>query len=95
MKPDLDQFLPHIQDYDLSDQQKHEFLAEMWKIIEVFVDLGFGIEATQNVLFSNQMNPSQVDKDSLRFKFNDSAKQSKLVSPKATKPANHEGVRYE
>lgn len=95
MKPDLDQFLPHIQDSDMSDQQKREFLAEMWKVIEIFVDLGFGIEATQNVLFSNQMNPSQVDKDSLRFKFNDSAKQSKYEPPEEAKPANHKGVRYE
>jgi len=70
MKPDLDQYMTHLEEFNLSSNQKRELLIELWKVIEIFVDLGFGIEATQLVLLENQMNPSKQAKDSLRFEFN-------------------------
>lgn len=81
MKPDLDQFMPHIEDFELSDQQKREFLTEMWKIIEVFVDLGFGVEATQNILFAQQKNTGIKSSKSLRSKFNQKAKKPSKLTP--------------
>ncbi len=70
MKPNLDQYMTHLEEFNLSSNQKRELLIELWKVIEIFVDLGFGIEATQLVLLENQMNPSKQAKDSLRFEFN-------------------------
>lgn len=70
MKPDLDQYMTHLEEFNLSSNQKRELLIELWKVIEIFVDLGFGVEATQLVLLENQMNPSKQAEDSLRFEFN-------------------------
>jgi hypothetical protein len=39
-------------DDDLTDEQKHELLEIIWNIVVIFVDLGFGIEATQQALAS-------------------------------------------
>jgi len=70
MKQDLDQYMKYFEGLDLTPLQKIELLQELWKVIEIFVDLGFGVEATQYVLQMNQMNPSKQAKDSLRFEFN-------------------------
>lgn len=70
MKPDLDQYLQYFEGLDLTPRQKMELLQELWKVIEMFVDLGFGIEATQYVLQMNQMNPSKQAKDSVGFNHN-------------------------
>jgi hypothetical protein len=70
MKQDLDQYMQYFDGLDLTHLQKMELLQELWNVIEMFVDLGFGVEATQYVLELNQMNPSKQAKDSLRFKPN-------------------------
>ena len=95
MKPDLDQFLEYLDEYDLSVEQKQELLASLWMMIQVFVDLGFGVDATQNAIFAKQMNPSKDAKDSLRFKFNENAKQDKVESSKKVKPSDKKGVRHD
>ena len=95
MKPDLDQFLEYLDEYDLSVKQKQELLASLWMMVQVFVDLGFGVDATQNAIFAKQMNPSKDDKDSLRFKFNKNAKQDKVAPDTKAKPSDKKGVRYD
>ena len=37
---------------DMTDEQKRELLEIIWSIVVTFVDLGFGIEATQQALAS-------------------------------------------
>ena len=39
-------------DDDLTDEQKRELLEIIWNIVVTFVDLGFGVEATQQALAS-------------------------------------------
>lgn len=95
MKPDLDQYMKYLDEYELSEKQKQELLASLWMMVQVFVDLGFGVDATQNALFAKQMNPSKDDKDSLRFKFNENAKQDKVTPAQRGKPSDKKGVRYD
>lgn len=70
MKPDFEQYLQCFEGLDLTLHQKMELLQELWKVIEMFVDLGFGVEATQYVLQMNQMNPSKQAEDSVGFNHN-------------------------
>lgn len=39
----------YLEDADLSDDQKQEFLDVLWSIIVGFVDLGFGVHPLQQV----------------------------------------------
>jgi len=89
MKPDLDQYMQYFEGLDLTPLQKMELLVELWKVIEMFVDLGFGVEATQYVLQMNQMNPSKQAKDSVGFEHNQNLKTIKKKGDKRhEKPIN-------
>lgn len=39
-----------LEDSDLTDDEKREFIDTLWYIIRQFVDLGFGIESTQQAI---------------------------------------------
>lgn len=50
MKPDLDKYLPLIEHFDLSDDQKIELLNSIWQAMEGFSDSAFGDDPVQLVL---------------------------------------------
>jgi len=39
-----------LEDSDLTDDEKREFIDALWYIVCQFVDLGFGIESTQQAM---------------------------------------------
>jgi len=39
----------YLDESDLSDAEKHEFLETLWSIVVSFVDLGFGVHPLQQV----------------------------------------------
>ena len=47
---DWDRYGEMLEDADLTEVQKREFLETLWTIIVGFVDLGFGIHPVQQVL---------------------------------------------
>ncbi len=44
---DADYYQGFLDDADIPNDQKREFLETLWNIMVQFVDMGFGIEATQ------------------------------------------------
>lgn len=44
---DVGLYEKHLEDSDLSDAEKQEFLETLWNLVVVFVDLGFGIHPVQ------------------------------------------------
>jgi len=59
---DYDLYARYLEDSDLSDDQKREFIETLWSVIVSFVDLGFGIhplqQATSNSCGLNDKMPS-------------------------------------
>jgi hypothetical protein len=47
---DWDLYLAHLEESDLSEEQKREFIQTLWSIVVSFVDLGFGIHPLQQAL---------------------------------------------
>lgn len=47
---EADEFQRLIDDVNIPDEQKREFLKTLWNIVVTFVDLGFGMEATQQAM---------------------------------------------
>ncbi|WP_430436061.1 hypothetical protein [Oceanibaculum nanhaiense] len=46
---DYDLYAHYLEDSDLSEDQKREFLQALWNIIVAFVSLGFGVHPAQQV----------------------------------------------
>ncbi|MEM8786876.1 MAG: hypothetical protein AAGE76_01290 [Pseudomonadota bacterium] len=44
---DWQEFLPHLAESDLSEDQKRAFIETMWQIVLAFVDLGFEVGTPQ------------------------------------------------
>lgn len=42
---DWEEFAHHLEDSDLSDDQKREFIETLWSIVIAFVDLGFDVQS--------------------------------------------------
>ena len=68
MRPELEACLMHLDDIEISEQEKRELIKEVFKITQVFAQIGFGSEATQYALLAKQMNHGKKPKDSVRFK---------------------------
>ena len=54
---DIDTYQALLDDPELSEDQKREFIETIWSIVVQFVDMGFGIEATQLALNANEAPP--------------------------------------
>ncbi len=48
LEVDLERYQAYIDDNDLSDQQKAEFLNALWTVIVAFVDFGYGVHPVQS-----------------------------------------------
>jgi len=44
---DYDLYAQYLEDSDLSEDQKREFIETLWSVIVSFVDLGFGVHPLQ------------------------------------------------
>lgn len=47
---DYEKYEHYLEDTDLTDEQKQEFMKALWNIIVNFVDLGFGVHPVQQAL---------------------------------------------
>ena len=68
MKPELRDCIKDLDDLEISEHEKEMLMMEIWKVVQTFAQIGFGVEATQYAILSNQMNPRKNRKDSLRFR---------------------------
>ncbi len=42
-----DDFVHHIEDFDLNEDQQKELLQTLWNIMSTFVDIGWGVDTVQ------------------------------------------------
>ncbi len=48
LEVDVDRYQAYLDNSDLSDREKHDFLHALWSVIVAFVDLGYGIHPAQS-----------------------------------------------
>ena len=82
MRPDVEKYLAMMEDWNMPREQKVQFIHDLWRIMESFVDRAFGIHPVQ-----------QVTNKNLQPDLQDSAKHLDS-SYKHNKPPE-EGVRHE
>lgn len=47
LEVDLEQYQTYLDENDLSDDQKSDFVNALWTVIVAFVDLGYGVHPAQ------------------------------------------------
>ena len=50
MRPDYDKYIPMLDEYDMTHQQKIEYIDALWNVMQSFVDRAFGVHPTQQVM---------------------------------------------
>lgn len=81
---DVKKYQSWIDDSNLSDEQKEEFLQALWSIVVTFVELGFGVHPLQEVCGQESETFSQTPKeifDPVRSKGSDETEKAKESSP--------------
>lgn len=60
---DIKKYQSHVEDFDLTEEQKIELLQTLWTIMETFVDIGFGVDAVQLLFHYNETNSKKSVSD--------------------------------
>jgi hypothetical protein len=47
---DATKYMAHVEEFDMTDEQKVEFLRTLWSIMAAFVNLGFGVDSVLPLL---------------------------------------------
>lgn len=60
---DVNKYQAFLDESDLNDAEKEEFLEAVWSIVVTFVELGFGVHPLQEVCGQNSEISSERPKD--------------------------------
>ncbi len=60
LTPDLELFSKQLDDSDLTDAQKREFIEVLWSLVVSFVDLGLGIHPLQLVMANSCEQQAEI-----------------------------------
>ncbi|MEL6486142.1 MAG: hypothetical protein AAFQ13_03225 [Pseudomonadota bacterium] len=66
MGPDYDKYRPLLDDFNLADEQKDEFIDVMWALLDSFVARAHGTDAVQRVLEERQKVSGSSDSDEVK-----------------------------
>ncbi|MDT7043963.1 hypothetical protein [Candidatus Nitronereus thalassa] len=47
MKPDIEKYMPYLDEYDLTEDKKVQLIKDVWLIMESFVDQAWGLHPVQ------------------------------------------------
>lgn len=53
---DVKKYQHHMEEFDLTEEQRIELLQTIWSIMAAFVDIGFGVDAVQYIFRDNSRN---------------------------------------
>lgn len=85
LKVDWDMYAKYLDEADLSDSEKREFIETLWSIVVAFVDLGFGIHPVQQALEKSANERDEIaallDSGMLSSTDNEQDKKSNCATP--------------
>lgn len=64
---DAAKYIGQMEDSDSTEEQKVEFLQNLWAIMKAFVDLGFGVDSVQKLFPEILTIPSETGADRVEF----------------------------
>tara|TARA_R110002110_G_scaffold415618_2_gene652495 strand:+ start:2099 stop:2323 length:225 start_codon:yes stop_codon:yes gene_type:complete len=69
MQPDLEKYRPYLKRFDLTDEEKDEFLLSLWTMLEGVADRAFGTHPFQQAVDNSPIDDSRDS--GLRVEFRD------------------------
>ena len=63
MGPDYDKYRPLLDEFNLADDKKDEFIDVMWALLDSFVARAHGTDAVQKVVDKQRDKTSETDSD--------------------------------
>ena len=67
MGPDYDKYRPLLDEFNLADDKKDEFIDVMWALLDSFVARAHGTDAVQKVVDKQRDKTSETDSDDVEF----------------------------
>lgn len=68
MQPDYDEYRPYLKRFDLTDEEKDEFILALWAMLEQIADRAFGIHPLQQVVDNQPEGDSSTAPLCVEFK---------------------------
>lgn len=87
MQPDINKYLPMLENMDLSREQKIELIHDLWNIMESFVDRAYGIHPDQQATKKNSVSDLQ---DSVKSIKSNNHQNTPLLPPPTEGVRNHD-----
>ena len=75
IKLDVAKYQHYLDDADLTPDEKRQFIEALWAVIVAFVDLGFGVDAVQQVCTDDEKSAAEIGAkgdDLLKYDYNQS-----------------------
>lgn len=66
MGPDYDKYRPLLDDFNLADEQKDEFIDVMWALLDAFVARAHGTHEVQKVIEKRREISGSYDSDEVK-----------------------------
>lgn len=66
MGPDYDKYRPLLDEFNLADDKKDEFIDVMWALLDSFVARAHGTDAVQKVVDKQRDKTSETDSDDVK-----------------------------
>ena len=67
---DAAEYLPHMEEFDLTEEQATELLATLWEIMKAFVDLGLGVDSIHHIFPELGRVSGELETDQVELKGN-------------------------
>jgi hypothetical protein len=68
LEMDAAEWLPYVEEFDISEEQKIELLQMLWNIMSTFVDIGWGVDSIQNFIPALKEFSSVADSGNAKMK---------------------------
>ena len=66
MGPDYEKYRPLLDEFNLADDKRDEFIDVMWALLDSFVARAYGTDAVQKVVDKQRRNSGKADSDEVK-----------------------------
>lgn len=78
---DVEKYLPYVEGFDISEEQKAELLKNLWSIMRSFVEIGWGLDTLQVCIpalkeFSSEFQKNSLEQKEKHLPFNEAAEKN-------------------
>ncbi|KPP80594.1 MAG: hypothetical protein HLUCCA04_13155 [Oceanicaulis sp. HLUCCA04] len=66
MGPDYEKYRPLLDEFNLADDKRDEFIDVMWALLDSFVARAYGTDAVQKVVDKQRRSSGKADSDEVK-----------------------------